>query len=158
MAKTSGIQGVNHVAIYTRRVEQAEVLYVELFEATVLFRATTHQGHWVGIDADYGWDDARRRGISVEASFMRAGGLTLIVSEGTGGERGTINHVGIGCTEREYRRIKELVRAKGYRMPEQGDDGFKFVDELGVIWEITRGTDAAKPPAAMLDLRSGRLV
>jgi hypothetical protein len=41
-------------------------------------------------------------------------------------------------------------------MPEQGADGVKFVDDLGVVWEITRGMEAAKRPG-MLDLRSGQI-
>jgi len=156
MAKTSGIQGVNHVAVFTSRVEEAERLYVELFGATVLFRATLHRGEWVGVDPAYEWADIRKRGLTVQASFLRAGGLTVIVSDEPAGKLGAINHVGIGCTEPEFRRIKELVRERRYRMPEQGADGFKFVDELGVIWEITRGMEAAKRPK-MLDLRSGRI-
>jgi len=158
MAKTSGIQGVDHIAIFTSRVEQAERLYVELFGARVLFRGTTLRGEWVGIDPTHGWDDIRRRGLTVQASFLRAGGLTVIVSDERTGKLGPINHAGIGCTEPEYKRIKQLVGQRSYRVLERGADGFKFVDEIGVIWEVSRGMEAARRPAKMLDLRTGRIV
>jgi catechol 2,3-dioxygenase-like lactoylglutathione lyase family enzyme len=157
VSKTSGIIGVNHVAIFTPKVREGEAFYTELFGATVLHRGVTFRGSWVAIDAAYSWDDIARRGLVVENSFMRAGGLTLIVSNEPGGKLGPINHVGIGCTEPEYRRIRELVRRRGSRVVEEGAEGFKFVDDLGVIWEITRGMDAAKRPEAVLDLGSGRM-
>jgi catechol 2,3-dioxygenase-like lactoylglutathione lyase family enzyme len=158
MAKASGILGVDHVAVFTPKIEQAERHYGELFGATVLFRGTTHRGTWVGIDAAYGWDDIRKRGIKVQASFLRAGGVTIAVSDEPAGEKtGALNHVGIGCADVEFRRIKELIRAKGLRILEEGADGFKFIDELGLIWDVNRGMDAAKRPENMLDIFSGRI-
>jgi len=158
VAKPSGILGVDHVAVFTSKIEHAEQHYGELFGATVLFRGTTHRGIWVGIDAAYGWDDMRKRGIRVQASFLRAGGATIIVSDEPAAEKtGPLNHVGLGCSEHEFRRIKELVRAKGLRVLEEGADGFKFIDELGLIWDVNRGMDAAKPPEKMLDIFSGRI-
>ena len=158
MAKASGILGVNHVGVFTSRIEEAEKHYAELFGTVVLFRGTTYRGNWVGIDPAYGWEEIRRRGLRVEASFMRAGELTVIVADSPADKSGPINHVGIGCSEGEFRRIKELVRMRGLRMPEEEAEAFKFVDELGLIWEICRGMDSAARPANMLDLGSGRIV
>ena len=158
MAKAPGILGVDHLAVFTSQIEQAEQHYGELFGAQVLFRGTTHRGTWVGIDAAYGWDDIRKRGIRVKASFLRAGAVTIIVSDEPHAEKpGSLNHVGIGCSEPEHRRIKELVRAKGLRVIEEGIDGFKFIDALGLIWDVNRGMDAAKRPEHMLDIFSGRI-
>jgi catechol 2,3-dioxygenase-like lactoylglutathione lyase family enzyme len=158
MAKTSGILGVDHVAVFTSKIEQAEAHYGELFGATVLFRGATHRGTWVGIDAAYGWGDIRKRGIRVQASFLRAGAVTIIVSDEPAGDKtGALNHVGIGCSDAEFRRIKDLVRAKGLRVVEEGADGFKFIDELGLIWDVNKGMDAAKRPEKMLDIFSGRI-
>ena len=158
MAKASGILGVDHVAVFTSKIELAEQHYGELFGATVLFRGTTHRGTWVGIDAAYGWDDIRKRGIRVQTSFLRAGEVTIVVSDEPHADKpGALNHVGIGCSEPEFRRIKELVRKKGMRVIEEGNDGFKFIDALGLIWDVDRGMDAAKRPERMLDIFSGRI-
>jgi catechol 2,3-dioxygenase-like lactoylglutathione lyase family enzyme len=158
MAKASGILGVDHVAVFTPKLEEAERHYADLFGTTVLFRGTMHRGTWVGIDPAYSWDDIRKRGIRVQASFLRAGGVTIIVSDEPHGDKtGPLNHVGIGCSEPEFRRIKDLVRSKGLRVLEEGADGFKFIDELGLIWDVNRGMDAAKRPKDMLDIFSGRI-
>ncbi len=158
MTKASGILGVNHVAVFTSRIEDAETLYAELFGAAVLFRGTTLRGEWVGIDPSHGWDDIRRRGVRIEASFLRAGGLTIAVADEPSGKLGPINHVGIGCSEPEFRRIKEMTRRRGWRVTEEEHASFKFVDELGVIWEICRGMTSAERPSKTLDLGSGRIV
>jgi hypothetical protein len=157
MAKTSGILGVDHVAVFTKHIREAERHYAELFEAVVLFRLVIHRGSSVGVDAAFGWDAIARQGLRVSSSFLRAGGLTLIVSDEPAGKDGPLNHVGIGCAEPEFRRIRELVRDRRLRVLEEGAGGFKFVDELGLIWEIGRGMEAARRPDTMLDLGTGRV-
>jgi len=158
MAKTSGILGVDHVAVFTPRMEEAEGFYRDVFQATLLFRATTHRGTWAAIDAAYTWDEIRARGVRVEASFLRAGGLTIIVSdEASPATRGVLDHVGIGCGDAEVRRVKERVRVLGLKMPEESPGGFKFRDPFGVTWEVSRGMEAAKRPPD-LDLGTGRVV
>jgi len=158
VAKASGILGVDHVAVFTSRIREAEEIYGELFGAAVLHRGVTFRGVWQAVDARYGWDDFAKRGLKVEASFMRAGALTLVVSDEPAGPRpGTLNHVGIGCSDAELKRIRELVRERRWRVLEEGADGFKFIDPIGVTWDADRGMDAAKPPEKMLDLDSGRM-
>ena len=158
MTKASGILGVDHVAVFTPRLEQAERHYADLFGAGVLFRGTTHQGTWVAIDGDASWEDIRRRGLRVEASFLRAGGVTIVVAdESSPGKEGPLNHVGIGCGEAEYKRIRETVRGLGLREHESGSDTFKFRDALGVLWEVSRGMEAAHRPPKRLDLGTGRV-
>src|SRR5688572_27969858 len=104
MAQTSGILGVDHVAVVTSRIEEAEKHYAELFEAVVLFRGTTHRGAWVTIDGDGDWNEIRRRGIRIEGSFLRAGGLTIaLLDEPAAGKSGPVNHVGIGCADATVR-------------------------------------------------------
>ena len=159
MAKPSGILGVDHVGVFTPRIREGETLYAELFGAVVLFRGVTYRGSWVAVDAGYGWDDIARKGLKVSNSFLRAGGLTLILSDEPAAPRpGPVNHVGIGCGDTEFRRIRELVRERRYRVLEEGADGFKFIDELGLIWDVDRGMEAAKRPEKMLDLDSGRFL
>jgi catechol 2,3-dioxygenase-like lactoylglutathione lyase family enzyme len=158
VAKPSGILGVDHVAIFTKRIQEAEQNYEELFGAVVLFRHVIHRGSPIAVDPIYGWDEIARRGLQVASSFLRAGALTLIVSDEPAGKDGPVNHVGIGCTEPEFRRIRELVRDRRLRVLEEGAGGFKFVDPLGLIWEIGRGADAAKRPDKTLDLGTGRIV
>ncbi|MEX2554276.1 MAG: VOC family protein [Actinomycetota bacterium] len=158
MAKTSGILGVDHVAVFTARIERAESHYGDLFGATVLFRATTHHGTWVAIDADATWDQIRRRGLRVEASFLRAGVVTIIAAdEPSPGKGGPLNHVGLGTGDAEFKRIRDRVRALGLREHEGDSDTFKFRDELGVLWEVSRGMEAAHRPPKRLDLGTGRV-
>ncbi|MFY9586600.1 MAG: VOC family protein [Actinomycetota bacterium] len=156
MAKPSGIIGVDHVAIATARIEQAERHYGELFGATVLFRGTTVRGVWAAIDGDPGWDEIKRRGITVDSAFLRAGPLTIALLDEPGGKTGPINHVGLGCSDAEVRRIGEAARRLGLRFLEEGLEGFKILDVFGVTWEISRGMDV-KPPAKRLDLTTGRI-
>ena len=159
MAKASGILGVDHVAVFTPKIREAEQIYAELFGAVVLHRGATFRGNWTAVDARYGWDDFAKRGLKVTTSFMRAGALTLVVSDEPAGPRaGVLNHVGIGCADAELKRIREYVRDARWRVLEEGADGFKFVDPLGVIWDVDRGMEAAKKPEKMLDLDSGRMV
>lgn len=158
MARTSGILGVNHVAVFTSRLEEAERHYGSLFQAAVLFRGMTHTGSWVGIDGDASWDDVRRRGLRVESTFLRAGGVTIIVTdEPSPGKGGPLNHIGIGTSDTEFKRIRDQVRALGLREHESGSDTFKFRDEFGVLWEVSRGMEAAHRPPKRLDLGTGRV-
>jgi hypothetical protein len=159
VVKPSGILGVDHIGVFTARIRQGEALYAALFGAVVLFRGVTFRGSWVAVDARYDWEDIARKGLEVSNSFLRAGGLTLILSDEPAAARpGPVNHVGIGCTDGEHRRIREMVRERRYRVLEEGADGFKFIDELGLIWDVDRGMEAANPPEKMLDLESGRMV
>ena len=158
MPKTSGILGVDHVAVFTPRLEQAERHYAALFGATVLFRGLMHQGAWVAVDGDASWEDVRRRGLRLESTFLRAGSVTIIVSdEPSPGKDGPLNHVGIGTSDTEFKRIRDQVRALGLREHESGSDTFKFRDELGVLWEVSRGMKAAHRPPKKLDLGTGRV-
>lgn len=158
MAKTSGILGVDHIAVFTSRLEDAERHYAALFGATVLFRGLMHKGEWVAVDGDAAWEDVRRRGLRVESTFLRAGGVTIIVTdEPTGGKDAPLNHVGIGTSDAEFKRIREQVRALGLREHESGSDTFKFRDQLGVLWEVSRGMEAAHRPPKKLDLGTGRV-
>lgn len=158
MAKASGILGVDHVAVFTARIEEAEQHYAALFGTAILFRGTTHQGAWVGVDGDAGWDDIRRRGVRIEASFLRVGGLTIVVAdEPSPGKGGPLNHVGIGCSDPEFKRMRDQVRAMGLREHEGDADTFKFRDALGVLWEVSRGMEAAHRPPKRLDLGTGRI-
>ena len=155
MAKASGILGVDHVAVVTSRIEEAEKHYAELFDAQVLFRATTHRGTWVTIDADQGWDEARRRGVRIEGAFLRAGGLTIsLLDEKAPGKGGPLNHLGIGCSDAEVRRIKERAKGLGLRFLEDSLEGFKFLDLIGIVWEVSRGMEI-KRSGKKLDLRTG---
>ena len=157
MPKQSGIIGVDHVAIATARIEDAERHYAELFGTTVIFRGTTMRGEWAAIDGDPGWDEIRRRGIKVDSAFLRAGPLTIALLDEPGGKTGPINHVGLGCSDAEVRRIKETAKRLGLRFLEDSLEGFKVLDIFGVTWEISRGMEL-KPPARRLDLRSGQIV
>ncbi len=158
MPKASGILGVDHVAVFTPRLEHAESHYAAIFGADVLFRGTNHQGVWVAIDGDASWEDVRRRGLRVESTFLRAGGVTIIVTDETSpGKDGPLNHVGIGCSDAEFKRIRDQVRALGLREHESSSDAFKFRDDLGVLWEASRGMEAAHKPTKRLDLGTGRV-
>jgi catechol 2,3-dioxygenase-like lactoylglutathione lyase family enzyme len=156
MAKPSGILGVDHVAIATARIEEAERHYGELFGAAVLFRGATVRGVWAAIDGDPGWDEMKRRGIKVDSAFLQAGLLTIALLDEPGGKTGPINHVGLGCSDAEVRRIGEAARRLGLRFLEESLEGFKILDIFGVTWEISRGMDI-KPPAKRLDLTTGRI-
>ena len=117
MARASGILGVDHVAVVTSRVEEAEKHYAELFEAHVLFRGATQRGIWVTIDGEEDWTEIRRHGIRIEGSFLRAGGLTIsVLDEPPPAKTGPINHVGLGCSDAEVRTIKERVKRAGLRI------------------------------------------
>jgi catechol 2,3-dioxygenase-like lactoylglutathione lyase family enzyme len=158
VAKTSGILGVDHIAVFTPRLEEAERHYAALFGAAVLFRGLTHQGSWVSVDGDASWDDVRRRGLRLESTFLRAGSVTIIVSdEPAPSKDGPLNHVGIGTSDGEFKRIRDQVRALGLREHEGGSDTFKFRDRFGVLWEVSRGMEAAHRPPKRLDLGSGRV-
>ena len=158
MARTSGILGVNHIAVFTSRLEEAEQHYASLFGASVLFRGTTHKGEWVAIDGDAAWEDVRRRGLRVEATFLRAGGVTIIAAdEPSPGKDGPLNHVGVGVGDAEFKRIRDTVRSMGLREHESEANSFKFRDALGVLWEVSRGMEAAHRPPRKLDLGTGRV-
>ena len=154
----TGILGVDHIAVFTSRLEDAERHYAELFGATVLFRGLMHNGEWVAVDGDAAWEDVRRRGLRLESTFLRAGGVTIIVTdEPSSGKDGPLNHVGVGASDAEFKRIRDQVRALGLREHESGADTFKFRDELGVLWEVSRGIEAAHRPPKRLDLGTGRV-
>lgn len=157
MPKSSGIIGVDHVAIATARIEEAEKHYAELFGAVVLWRSTIVRGEWATIDGDPGWDEIHRHRIKVDSAFLRAGALTIALIDEPAGKAGPVNHVGVGCSDPEARRIKETAKRLGLRFLEDSLEGFKIIDAIGVTWEISRGTDV-KGPAKRLDLGSGRIV
>jgi hypothetical protein len=157
VAKASGILGVDHVAVVTSRIEEAERHYAELFSARVGFRVARHRGVWVTIDGEATWEEIGRRAVRIEGSMLRAGGLTISVLDESGqGKAGSINHVGIGCADAEVRRIKEVARKLGLRFLEDSLSSFKFLDHFGVIWEVSRGMDV-KASGKRLDLRTGEV-
>ena len=157
MPKASGILGVDHVAVVTSRIRAAEDQYAELFGARVIFRVARYRGEWVTIGGRATWEEIARARVRIEGSMLRAGGLTISVIDESGqGKTGSINHVGIGCTDPEQRRIKEVARTVGLRFLEDGLASFKFLDGFGVIWEVSRGMDV-KGSGKTLDLQTGEV-
>lgn len=157
MGKPGGILGVDHVAVVTSRIEEAEGIYGDLFQTRVVFRVAKHRGVWVTIDGEASWQDIARRAVRIEGSMLRAGGLTISVLDESGqGKAGSINHVGLGCADAEVRRIKEVARKLGLRFFEDSLDSFKFLDAFGVIWEVSRGMDV-KASGKRLDLKTGEV-
>jgi hypothetical protein len=155
--KASGILGVDHVAVVTSRIQEAEGHYGDLFATRVLFRIARHHGEWVTIDGQATWEEIARLRVRIEGSMLRAGGLTISLLDESGqGKTGSINHVGIGCADAEVRRIKEVARRLGLRFLEDGLTSFKFLDGFGVIWEVSRGMDV-KGSGRHLDLHSGEV-
>lgn len=157
MGGRPGITGVDHVAVLTPDIEAAEEHYEKLFGARVLFRGATHEGEDVLIDRRHGWDEIRRLKLRVEWSFLRAGGLTIGVIGRRAGREGPVDHVGIGCTEPELRRIRERVRGMKLRVYPDTLGTFKFRDQFGVLWEVSRGMGVAAP-TRRLDLGTGRVI
>ena len=157
MAKTSGILGVDHVAVVTSRIEEAEEHYADLFGTSVVFRVARHRGVWVTIDGEATWEEIARRAVRIEGSMLRSGGLTISVLDESGqGKTGAINHVGIGATDAEVRRVKEAARKLGLRFLEDSLSSFKILDRFGVIWEVSRGMDVTAS-GKRLDLRTGEV-
>ena len=157
MAKASGILGVDHVAVVTSRIQEAERHYADLFATRVVFRIAKYRGVWVTIDGDAPWEEIARRAVRIEGSMLRSGGLTISVLDESGqGKTGSINHVGIGCADAEVRRIKEVARKLGLRFLEDSLETFKILDRFGVIWEVSRGMDV-KASGKRLDLRTGEV-
>jgi catechol 2,3-dioxygenase-like lactoylglutathione lyase family enzyme len=155
--KASGILGVDHVAVVTSSIREAEAQYGDLFATNVIFRVARYRGDWVTIDAQATWDEIARGRVRIEGSMLRAGGLTISVLDESGqGKAGSINHVGIGCADVEWRRIKEVARKLGLRFLEDSLEAFKFLDGFGVIWEVSRGMDV-KASGKRLDLRTGEV-
>jgi hypothetical protein len=155
--KASGILGVDHVAVVTSRIREAEGQYADLFGTSVIFRVARYRGEWVTIDGQATWEEIARARVRIEGSMLRAGGLTVsVVDESGQGRTGSINHVGIGCTDPEQRRIKEVARKLSLRFLEDGLTSFKFLDGFGVMWEVSRGMDV-KGSGKTLDLRTGEV-
>jgi hypothetical protein len=157
VAKASGILGVDHVAVVTSRIHEAEVQYADLFATNVIFRVARHRGEWVTIDGQATWEEIARHRVRVEGSMLRSGGLTISVLDESGqGKTGSINHIGLGCADAEVRRIKEVARRLGLRVLEDGLESCKFIDGFGIIWEVSRGMDV-KASGKRLDLRTGEV-
>jgi catechol 2,3-dioxygenase-like lactoylglutathione lyase family enzyme len=157
VAKPPGITGIQHVAVLTPRLENAERHYADLFDAAVQFRTAIHEGEWVAIDPRHDWEAIRRARVQIHMSFLRAGALTVAVINEPGGPSGPLGHVCIECTDAEARRIRDRVRALGLRVPRDEPGTFRFRDEFGVHWEVTRDRDGAHRPSKRLDLGTGRV-
>ena len=158
MAKAPGIAGVQHVAVLTPHLEQAESHYRDLFEAEVSFRAGVYEGEWVAVEARYDWDTIRRsRLLKVHMSLLRAGGLTIAAVDEPGGKDGALGHVCLACTDVEGRRIREQVTALGLREHRDAPGVFRFRDAFGVLWEIVRHDEQPHRPSRTLDLGTGRV-
>jgi catechol 2,3-dioxygenase-like lactoylglutathione lyase family enzyme len=158
VSRASGITGVEHVAIVTRRIEEAESHYGDLFEAVVVFRSALYEGQWVAIDASHSWEAVRRARLKIQVSMLRAGALTIAVTADSADKAGPIGHVCLACTDTAYRRIRERVRALRLREHPQPLGTFRFIDAFGVRWELLRPGDQPHRPPRTLDLRSGRVV
>jgi len=158
VAKTSGITGIQHVAVLTPRLEEAEEHYRELFEAEVAFRSGVYEGDWVAVDARHDWEAIRRsRLLKIHMTFLRAGALTIAAIDEPAGRDGALGHVCLSCTEAELRRIRDQVRALGLREHRDAPGVFRFRDLFGVLWEATRANEVAHRPSRSLDLGSGRV-
>ena len=158
MARGSGITGIQHVAVLTPRLEQAETHYAQLFEAEVVFRSGLYEGEWVGVDARHDWETIRRsRLLKIQMTFLRAGALTIAAIDEPAGKDGALGHVCLECTDAEMRRIREQVTALGLREHRDAPGVFRFRDELGALWEVARAKEEAHRPARTLDLGTGRV-
>jgi catechol 2,3-dioxygenase-like lactoylglutathione lyase family enzyme len=158
VARGSGITGVQHVAVLTPRLEQAEAHYRELFEAEVVFRSGVYEGEWVAVDARHDWEAIRRsRLLKIHMTFLRAGALTIAAMDEPAGKDGALGHVCLACTEAELRRIREQVGALGLREHRDAPGVFRFRDTFGVLWEATRLNEEAHRPSRTLDLGTGRV-
>ena len=157
MSRASGITGIEHVAVVTRRIEEAESHYGDLFEAVVVFRSALYEGEWVAIDGRYPWDAIRSARLKIQLSMLRAGALTIALTADASDKAGPLGHVCLACTDAAYRRIRERVRALRLREHPQPLGTFRFIDALGVRWELLRPGDQPHRPPRNLDLRSGRV-
>jgi catechol 2,3-dioxygenase-like lactoylglutathione lyase family enzyme len=158
VARGSGITGIQHVAVLTSRLEQAETHYAQLFEAEVIFRSGLYEGDWVGVDARHDWESIRRsRLLKVQMTLLRAGALTIAAIDAPAGRDGTLGHVCLLCTDAEGRRIKEQVSAMGLREHRDAPGVFRFRDAFGAMWEISRQGEDPHRPSRTLDLGTGRV-
>jgi catechol 2,3-dioxygenase-like lactoylglutathione lyase family enzyme len=158
VAKGPGITGIQHVAVLTPRLEDAERHYAQLFEAEVQFRSGAYEGDEVAVDARYDWETIRRsRLLKLHATFLRAGALTIVAMDEPAGKDGALGHVCIACTDPELRRIREQVGALGLREYRDAPGVFRFRDAFGVLWEAARSNEEAHRPSRTLDLGSGRV-
>ena len=157
MARGSGITGIQHVAVLTPHVEEAEEHYATLFHAETQFRTTTVAGEVVLIDRRHGWDAIHAAGVKVNMSYMQAGSLTLAVIDEAPGREGALGHVCLACTEQELKRIREAVRDLELREHRDAPGVFRFRDAFGVLWEATHAADVAHRPDRKLDLGTGQV-
>ena len=158
MARGSGITGIQHVAVLTSRLEQAETHYSELFEAEVVFRSGLYEGDWLGVDANHDWESIRRsRLLKIQMTLLRAGALTIAAIDAPTGKDGALGHVCLVCTDAEGRRIKEQVAGLGLREHRDAPGVFRFRDGFGAMWEISRQGEEPHRPPHTLDLGTGRV-
>jgi catechol 2,3-dioxygenase-like lactoylglutathione lyase family enzyme len=157
VSRSSGITGIEHIAVVTRRIEEAEAHYGDLFNAVVAFRTALYEGDWVAIEAQHDWEAIRRARLKIQMSFLRAGALTIAVTAETADKDGPLGHACLACTDAGYRRIRDRVRALRLREHREPLGTFRFVDAFGVRWEILRPGDEPHRPPRRLDLRSGRV-
>jgi len=156
--KLSGITGIQHVAVLTPRLEEAEKHYAVLFEAEVVFRSGVYEGESVTIDPSHDWEAIRRsRLLKVHMSSLRSGALTIAVIDEPSGKDGAIGHVCIACSDAEGRRIRDQVSALGLREHRDAPSVFRFRDAFGVLWELARSNEEAHRPSRRLDLGTGRV-
>jgi len=159
VAKVPGISGIQHVAVLTARLEEAEKHYSTLFETKVVFRCGTYEGEWVAVDPGHDWETIRRsRLLKVQMTLLRAGALTIAAIDAPAGRDGALGHVCLLCTDAEGRRIKEQVGAMGLREHRDAPGVFRFRDAFGAMWEISRQDEEPHRPSRTLDLGTGRVI
>ena len=129
---------IDHIALRVPDLEAAERFYLELFDATLLFREAEIDGRWCKLP--FGWEEARRRGIDPHLVFMRAGVLRLGLEHGEGlpAKRGVVSHIGLGAAPDEVDAVIDRATKLGCEIvrhdPAEGE--VRLVDPYGMDWEF----------------------
>ncbi len=130
---------IGHAAIYVTDLEEAERVYVDLFDMQVEYREGLVDGERKRLP-DAGWEENAMVADRLLNSFVSRGGVRLSLHEVNEGvpREGPLDHLNIRVSEAERERILEAATEFGCELdvrPYEGDYRYLKTPD-NVVWEL----------------------
>jgi catechol 2,3-dioxygenase-like lactoylglutathione lyase family enzyme len=124
-----------YVALHVPDLRAAERFYCEVFGLEVRFRESkAADGGWYTLRSPLGWDEAARRGISVDMLALDRDGFTLALVPGTP-PAGALYEVCIGAAPVEIAELRARAERSATVLDSERE-WFRFRDPFGFCWSV----------------------
>lgn len=143
-------QGLHHLVLLVRNVQDGERFYQELFDMEVLFREGTLDDEQGTIPDEMDWKEAISADVEPYMSFLRHDDFALAVAEATEDTvEGRFDHVALAVDEPDAESVAERATELGCSVSRRNAPHQIFIeDRFEIEWELNT---TSPPPGRAFD-------